>query len=72
MDQGWPSIADQLVEAEGYVVDLTLADGTCRSGVVIGVSSTAVILDEWDTAAHRPAGSPVVIEFGEIVRVVVP
>jgi hypothetical protein len=32
----------------GMVADIGLIDGTCTTGVLIGASSSALILDHWD------------------------
>jgi hypothetical protein len=57
---------------DGLVADLILQDGTITSGVLLGISSTSLILDRWDENRHRPAGDPIVIAFSEVTRVVVP
>lgn len=56
----------------GYVCDFTLRDGTNASAVLVGVSSTRLIVDHWDRVRHRPAGDQYVIELEAISRVVVP
>jgi hypothetical protein len=56
----------------GYVVDLMLQDGTVTSGVLVGVSSTGLILDRWDGEQHCPVGDPIVIDLSEVQRVIVP
>lgn len=56
----------------GYICDFTLRDGTEASAVLVGISSTALILDRWDDLRHRPAGDPFVLELAAVRRVVVP
>ncbi|HVX20447.1 MAG TPA: hypothetical protein VHB02_03795 [Acidimicrobiales bacterium] len=56
----------------GFVCDLILRDGTQVSAVLIGVSSTALIADHWDTDQRRPAGDPFVVDLATVRRVVVP
>jgi hypothetical protein len=56
----------------GMVCDFTLRDASCRSAVLIGVSSTAVIVDGWDEEQRRPAGEPYVLALDTIDRVTVP
>jgi hypothetical protein len=56
----------------GFVVDFVLDDGSCLSGVLLGVSSSALIVDRWDGHAHRPAGEPAVVDLDELVMIRVP
>jgi hypothetical protein len=72
VDQGGTPIRDLLLEVEGMVVDLALTDGSKLTGVVLGVSPTAVILDRWGEAEGGPAGDPIVCDLAEIVTVDVP
>ena len=63
LEQGWEV---------GLVANLTLMDGTECSAVLIGVSSTALILDRWDRSRHAPAGDPFTLDLGSVAEVVVP
>lgn len=72
MGKGWPSVRDQLVEADGMVVDLILVDHSLVTGVVIGVGSAAATLDRWDRLKHRPAGEPFILDLNSIAFVSVP
>lgn len=56
----------------GYVADLTLRDGSVRTVLLIGVSTTALIVDRWDAQLHRPANDPSTVHLAEVARVVVP
>ncbi len=56
----------------GFVANVTLMDGTEFSAVLIGVSSTALILDRWDRSRHAPAGDPFTLELRSVSEVVVP
>jgi hypothetical protein len=56
----------------GYVVDLILNDGQEQAGVLIGVSTTSLILDHWDEQKHRPANNPYVLELSSISRIEIP
>jgi hypothetical protein len=55
----------------GMVADIDLIDGTSTTGVLIGVSSTALILDRWDGQAHRPAGDPFTLALELVAKVVI-
>ena len=39
---------------------------------LIGVSTTSLILEEWDDELHRPAGDPFVLDLGTISKLEVP
>jgi hypothetical protein len=54
------------------VVDVGLTDGTITTGVLIGVSSSALILDHWDDDARRPAGGPFTLALVLMGKVVIP
>lgn len=56
----------------GYVADLKMKDGKTITAVLIGLSSTSLILDQWDGLRHRPAGDPFVLELQAIAEVMVP
>jgi hypothetical protein len=56
----------------GMVADIALIDGTSTTGVLIGVSSTALILDRWDEQARRPAGDPFTLALDLVAKVVIP
>ena len=56
----------------GQVCDFTLRDGTEWSAVLVGVSSTGLIVDRWDGDNRRPAGDPHVLELTAIQRIIVP
>lgn len=55
----------------GMVADLDLIDGTRTTGVLIGVSSSALILDRWDGQARRPAGNPFTLALDLVSEVVI-
>jgi hypothetical protein len=55
----------------GLVCDITLRDATEASAVLIGVSSTALVLDHWDDERRRPAGDPYTLPLAAIDRLVV-
>lgn len=55
----------------GFVADITLADGTECSAVLIAMSSTALILDHWDRSRRAPAGDPFTLELRSVAEVVV-
>jgi hypothetical protein len=74
-------VKDNLIEArrqleklcdQRYVVDCVMVGSTITAGVLLGVSSTALILDQWDSRNHRPAGDPMVVELTSIIRIIVP
>jgi len=56
----------------GMVADIVLIDGTSTTGVLIGVSSSALILDHWDEQAHRPAGNPFTVALDLVSEILVP
>ena len=56
----------------GCACDLTLHDGTELAAVLVGVSSTALILDRWDSRHQGPAGDPFTVGLAALRRVVVP
>jgi hypothetical protein len=56
----------------GFVSDFELEDGSSGTYVLIGVSSSALIVDKWDSDLHRPASDPCVIELSAVRRIVVP
>lgn len=56
----------------GLVCDVTMRDATAVSAVLVGVSSTALIVDRWDSTERRPAGDPYVMPLAAIDRVAVP
>jgi hypothetical protein len=56
----------------GMVADIDLIDGTRTTGVLIGVSSSALILDRWDEQARRPAGDPFTLALDLVLEVVIP
>jgi hypothetical protein len=56
----------------GQVCDFTFRDGTRASAVLVGVSTTGLIVDHWDGENRRPAGDPYVLELVTIRRVVIP
>lgn len=56
----------------GMVADMVLIDGTSTTGVLIGVSSTALILDGWGEQACRPAGDPFTLALDLVTKVVIP
>jgi hypothetical protein len=56
----------------GSVADISTTNGLTITGVLIGVSSTALILDHWDNQAHRPAGDPFTIALELVSEVVMP
>jgi hypothetical protein len=56
----------------GMVGDVTLSDGSSCSGVLIGISSTALILDRWDSDTRRPAGDPFTPTLSSVAEVSVP
>jgi hypothetical protein len=56
----------------GMVADVDLIDGTSTTGVLIGVSSSALILDRWDGRARRPAGNPFTLALDMVAEVVIP
>jgi hypothetical protein len=62
-NQGW--------DVEG-VADITLTDGSQCSGVLIGVSSSASILDRWDDTRRAPAGDPFTLDLAAVAVVVIP
>jgi hypothetical protein len=55
----------------GCVCDFTLRDGTNASAILVGISSTSLIVDRWDAARRQPAGDPYVMPLTTIDRVVV-
>jgi hypothetical protein len=56
----------------GTVADITLTNGPPTTGVLLGVSSTTLILDRWDERAHRPAGDPFSLDLDSVAEVVIP
>jgi hypothetical protein len=62
----------QLLCDRGYVADIGLVDGSEVSAVLIGLSSTSLILDRWDSDHRRPAGDPFVMELSRISVLQVP
>jgi hypothetical protein len=56
----------------GMVAEIGLADGTMTTGVLIGVSSSALILDHWDEQARRPGGNPFTVALNLVSEVVIP
>jgi hypothetical protein len=56
----------------GMVADIGLADGTITTGILIGVSFSALVLDHWDEQAHRPAGNPFTLALDLVSNVVIP
>ena len=62
----------QLQAMAGLVTDITLSDDTRVSAVLIGVSSSALILDSWDDVRHRPSGDPFVLNIEEVKCLVFP
>ena len=56
----------------GFVGDITLTDGTECSAVLIAMSSTALILDRWDSSRRGPTGDPFTLELSSVAEVVVP
>jgi hypothetical protein len=56
----------------GMVADIDLVDGTSTTAVLIGVSSSALILDRWDGQAVRPASNPFTLALDLVSQVVIP
>ena len=56
----------------GYVADLKMKNGKTITAVLIGLSSTSLILDQWDGLRHGSAGNPFVLELQAIAEVIVP
>lgn len=54
------------------VCDITHVDGTKWSAMLIGVSSTSLILEGWDSANHEPSGDPYFLDLCSISEVAVP
>ncbi len=54
----------------GVVADITLTDGSQCSGVLIGLSSSASILDRWVDTRRAPGGGSLHSRFGAAVAVV--
>jgi hypothetical protein len=70
---GDPTLAKPALEPMcGYVVNLILLDGTALSGVLLGVNSTALILDRWDQDTHRPASDPLVVDLCLLESITIP
>lgn len=55
----------------GYVADVALADGVVLSAVLIGISSSALILDRWDSDTRAPTDSPFTVDLAAVTEVVV-
>lgn len=53
----------------GFVADISLVDGTEVSAVLIGISSSALILDRWDGVVRAPAGDPFTLEYAVVAEV---
>ena len=56
----------------GMVADIDLVDGTSITAVLIGVSSSALILDRWDGKSLRPASNPFTLALDLVSQVVIP
>jgi hypothetical protein len=56
----------------GLVANIVLLDGRNCSAVLIGISSTALILDHWDKSRRGPAGNPFTLDLTSVVEVKVP
>lgn len=54
------------------VADFVQDDQSVLSGVLLGVSPSAVIIDRWDDSAHRPAGDPMTIWLDDLMELRVP
>jgi hypothetical protein len=67
-----PELIRQLEKIAGMVADFHVIDGSLTTGVVLGTSSSAVILDLWDEAKRRPKGEPWVLDLSQISAVVIP
>ncbi|HVX20665.1 MAG TPA: hypothetical protein VHB02_04895 [Acidimicrobiales bacterium] len=55
-----------------YVCDISLRDGTELSVVLVGISSTTLVLDRWDDQGQQPAGDPFTLDLATIQQVVIP
>ena len=62
----------QLICDVGVVADITLIERPTTTGVLIGVSSTALILDHWDGQTRRPAGDPFTLDLDSVFEVAIP
>jgi hypothetical protein len=67
-----PELICRLEKIAGMVADFHLLDESRMTGVVLGISSSAVILDLWDEERRRPKGEPWLLDFSEIATVVIP
>lgn len=56
----------------GEVADITLVDGTEVSGVLIGISNLALIVDGWDDETAAPADDPFVLDLAVVIEVLIP
>lgn len=51
------------------VAEVALIDGTRRMGVLLGVSSSRLVLDRWDPERRDRVGKPFVVDLASIVNV---
>jgi hypothetical protein len=56
----------------GMVADIGLTDGSEVAVVLIGVSSSALIVDRWDDQTRGPAGDPFTLALDVISQAVIP
>ena len=62
----------QLEMASGLVVDFTLCEGTRISGIVLGTSPGAVVIDLWDHRRRGSSSNPYALQLTEIESIVIP
>jgi hypothetical protein len=69
---GGPFLSCQLQPYVGFVVDVQTECGGSLSGVIVAVTSSALVLEGWDRALHQPNGELLPISLDVIKRITVP
>ena len=64
--------ADQLEPHVDYVADIYLQNESKISGLIVAVSSTSLIIEDWDSMLHRTNGDLSTLAIKDVARISIP
>lgn len=64
--------ADQLERHVGYVTDIDLHNGAKLCGVIVAVSASSLIIEDWDSMVHATNGDLSTLAFESMTRISIP